>query len=168
MLPCGSPHLCALSGGNEEERQEDVPLVQGSAEERKEPAVKCQEGELEKAKKDSLFDNLRDTSAGGSGGNNLHDLVGNIQEMYPGLSIRLVRSQSVTPSPSRKKSEDDEVQILNGESTNSKKEPEAGTSSSTSNNFKGSCPLCGSVFESHLRLETHASSCNGHPAASQV
>ena len=48
---------------------------------------------------------------GGSGGNNLHDLVGNIQEMYPGLSIRLVRSQSVTPSPSRKKSEDDEVQM---------------------------------------------------------
>ena len=135
-----------------------------------------EEAELEKAKKDSLFDNLRDsrgTSSSRSGSNN--DVVGNILQennlhlpVLPGLNISLVKSPSVNLSTSRKKSEDDEVQILSSESINQKRESEAGTSLSTSSNFRGSCPLCSRVFECHILLETHASSCDGHPATSQV
>ena len=127
------------------------------------PLKDKEEAELEKAKRDSLFDNLRDgqvAAGSGSDGNTVHDVVGNILRKnnlhLPGLII----TRSSTSN--RKSSEDDEVEILN-ESINSK-QPEAGTSSSTSSNFKGSCPLCGLVFECLFELETHANACDGQSA----
>merc|ERR1712192_162516 len=134
-----------------------------------------EEADMEKAKRDSLFDNLRDsqgTSESGSGGSNAHDVVGNIlhedQDLHlpglPGVRVTIPQGLTVTPSTStstsRKISQDDEVEILN-ESINRKRETEAGTCSSTSSNFKGSCPLCNLVFENSLLLETHASTCDG-------
>jgi len=129
-----------------------------------------EEADMEKAKKDSLFDDLRDfqgTSASGSGGSNVHDVVGNIfQDLHlPGLpGVRVAIPQGLTltlsTSKSRKKSEEDEVEILN-ESINGKRGTESGTSSITSSNFRGSCPLCNLVFENSLLLETHASTCDG-------
>ena len=65
-----------------------------------------------------------------------------------------------------KSSEDDEVKILNESIVVIYRgEPEAGTSSSTSSTFVGTCPLCGSValcglFECLLKLETHAYTCD--------
>ena len=126
-----------------------------------------EEAELEKVKKDSLFDNLRDsqgTSASGSSGNDVHDVVGNILQAnnlhLSGISISLVQSPSVSSTTNRKRSEEDEVEILN-ESIKGKRNTEAGTSSSTSSNFRGSCPLCNLVFEDSVLLETHASTCDG-------
>ena len=110
---------------------------------------------LEKAKKDSLFDNLRESQGTSASGNSVHDVVGNILHLPGGITASLVRS--------RKKSEEEEVQIVN--QVNPKKEAEAGTS--TSSNFRGSCPLCSKEFGNHLELETHASSCEGE-SASQV
>jgi len=131
------------------------------------PLKDKEEAELEKAKRDSLFDNLRDgqvASGSGSGGNTVHDVVGNILRKnnlnLAGISISL---SSRSSTANRKSSEDDEVEILN-ESISSKKEPEAGTSSSTSSNFKGSCPLCSLVFECLVKLETHANTCDGQSA----
>ena len=89
--------------------------------------------------------------------NNLH---------LPGLSISVTKSSTAN----RKSSEDDEVEILN-ESVISvlpieepKKQPAAGASSNSSGNFKGSCPLCGLVFECLILLETYANACNGQSA----
>jgi len=106
----------------------------------------------------------------GSDGNAAHDVVGNILRKnnlhLPGLSISVTKSSTAN----RKSSEDDEVEILN-ESVISvlpieepKKQPAAGASSNSSGNFKGSCPLCGLVFECLILLETHANACNGQSA----
>ena len=106
----------------------------------------------------------------GSDGNAAHDVVGNILRKnnlhLPGLSISVTKSSTAN----RKSSEDDEVEILN-ESVISvlpieepKKQPAAGASSNSSGNFKGSCPLCGLVFECLILLETYANACNGQSA----
>ena len=135
------------------------------------PLKDKEEAALEKAKRDSLFDNLRDgqvASGSGSGGNTVHDVVGNILRKnnlnLAGISISL---SSRSSTANRKSSEDDEVEILN-ESVISvlpieepKKQPAAGASSNSSGNFKGSCPLCGLVFECLILLETYANACNG-------
>jgi len=52
-------------------------------------------------------------------------------------------------------------QVEAGESIITRKEPEAGTSSSISSNFKGSCPLCDRVFECLPELEAHVNVCEG-------
>jgi len=130
-----------------------------------------EEAEMERAKRDSLFDNLRTSQGMRASGNNVHDLVGNILQennlqlpvLPAGIKISLVTSPSVSSTTNRKSSEDDEVKILS-QSINSKTEQEAGTSSSTSSNFKGSCPLCNLVFERLHELETHANACEGQSA----
>ena len=125
---------------------------------------------MERAKRDSLFDNLRTSQGTSESGNNEHDIVGNILQennlhlpVIPGINISLVTSPSVSSTTNRKSSEDDEVKILS-QSINIKTEQEAGTSSSTSSNFKGACPLCNLVFERLHALETHANACEGQSA----
>ena len=85
--------------------------------------------------------------------------------MGPAIGLEhFIKSSSVNSTSKRKiSSDDDEVKILD-ESIFTWKEPEAGTSSSTSSNFKSSCPLCDRVFECFPELEAHANACDGQSA----
>jgi len=119
---------------------------------------------LEKAKRDSLFDNLMHSNvvpARASRNNN--DVVGKIlrdgqesSELYipgsPGITVTRLDT---------KRTDEEEVKILKEvvPSPDNRKVKE--TFASTSRSFNGSCPLCHKNFEDQGVLQTHASTCDG-------
>ena len=128
-----------------------------------------EESQLEKAKKDSLFDNIMHSdvvSASGSRNNNdASDVVGKILRESR-ESFKLPGSTGITITYT-KKIDDDEVEILKEFSPSPEKGAMVGTSASTSKSFQGSCPLCQVHFDDQNVLETHASTCDG-PTHTQV
>ena len=125
--------------------------------------------QLEKAKRDSLFDNLMHSdcvSASGLRNNNdASNVVGKILRESR-ESFKLPGSTGITITYT-KKIDDDEVEILKEFSPSPEKGAIVGTSASTSKSFQGSCPLCQVHFDDQNVLETHASTCDG-PTHTQV
>ena len=128
-----------------------------------------EESQLEKAKKDSLFDNIMHSDVGSASGarnnNDASDVLGKIQRESR-ESFKLPRSPGITITYT-KRIDDDEVEILKELPPSSEEGAMVGTSASTSKSFQGSCPLCQVHFDDQNVLEIHASTCNG-PTHTQV
>ena len=128
-----------------------------------------EESQLEKAKRDSLFDDIMHSDVGSSSGsrnnNDASDVVGKILRESR-ESFKLPGSTGITITYT-KKIDDDEVEILKEFSPSPEKGAIVGTSASTSKSFQGSCPLCQVHFDDQNVLETHASTCDG-PTHTQV
>ena len=118
---------------------------------------------LEKAKRDSLLDNLMHSNvvpARASGNNN--DVVGKIsRKSQESLELFIPGSPGITVTRlDTKRTDEEEVKILEVvPSPDNRKVKE--TSVSTSRSFNGSCPLCHQNFEDQGVLQTHASTCDG-------
>ena len=128
-----------------------------------------EETQLEKAKRDSLFDNIMHSDVGSASGsrNNIgaSDVLGKIQRESR-ESFKLPRSPGITITYT-KRIDDPEVEILKEFSPSPEKGAVVGTSASTSKSYQGSCPLCQVNFHDQSVLETHASTCDG-PIHTQV
>ena len=128
-----------------------------------------EETQLEKAKRDSLFDNIMHSDVGSASGsrNNIDasDVLGKIQRESR-ESFKLPRSPGITITYT-KRIDDPEVEILKEFSPSPEKGAVVGTSASTSKSFQGSCPLCQVNFHDQNVLEIHASTCDG-PTHTQV
>ena len=118
---------------------------------------------LEKAKRDSLLDNLMHSNvvpARASENNN--DVVGKIsRKSQESLELFIPGSPGITVTRlDTKRTDEEEVKILEVvPSPDNRKVKE--TSASTSRSFNGSCPLCHQNFEDQGVLQTHASTCDG-------
>ena len=128
-----------------------------------------EETQLEKAKRDSLFDNIMHSDVGSASGsrnnNDASDVLGKIQRESR-ESFKLPRSPGITITYT-KRIDDPEVEILKEFSPSPEKGAVVGTSASTSKSFQGSCPLCQVNFHDQNVLEIHASTCDG-PTHTQV
>ena len=128
-----------------------------------------EESQLEKAKRDSLFDNKMHSDVGSASGsrnnNDASDVVGKILRESR-ESFKLPGSPGITITYT-KRIDDDEVEILKELPPSSEKGAMVGTSASTSKSFQGSCPLCQVHFDDQNVLEIHASTCDG-PTHTQV
>jgi len=122
-----------------------------------------EETQLEKAKRDSLFDNLMHSDVGSASGarnnNDASDVLGKILRESR-ESFKLPGSPGITITYT-KRIDDDEVEILKEVSPSPEKGARVGTSASTSKSFQGSCPLCQVHFDDQNVLEIHASTCDG-------
>ena len=123
---------------------------------------------LEKARRDSLFDNLMHSNVFPASGNN-NDMAGKIlREGQESFELFIPGSPGITVTRlDTKRTDVEEVKILKEvvPSTDNRKVKE--TFASTSRSFNGSCPLCHKNFEDQGVLQTHASTCDG-PTQPQV
>ena len=128
-----------------------------------------EESQLEKAKRDSLFDDIMHSDVGSSSGsrnnNDASDVLGKILRESR-ESFKLPGSPGITITY-KKRIDDDEVEILKEFSPSPEKGAIVGTSASTSKSFQGCCPLCQVHFDDQNVLEIHASTCDG-PTHTQV
>ena len=173
VLPRGSPHLCTMSGGNEEERQEDLPLVPGPVGEGKEPAVKCHHQDHRGgAKQPTAWTANSVLSSPVPQKKAVNAIKGRVltpakqtPKVGKGIPV-LAKRRVLAPVKVVGKGSPVVKKVDEGSPVLAKKKQSVGGAAVV--RFEGTCPLCGKKFMDAVLLETHASECDGGGDPEQV